>query len=100
MLGHRGANPPRIVTPPLTCLWARWWQAARSRAGFSAVQRADAPAGIAVVGTLPAAIQIETVFASSVVTTSKRPDAVRALLAFMASDDAENVKRWHGMAPA
>ncbi len=56
--------------------------------------------GIAVVGTLPAAIQIETVFASSVVTTSKRPDAVRALLAFMASDDAENVKRWHGMAPA
>lgn len=56
--------------------------------------------GIAVIGPMPAAVQITTTFSGAVCTTSSRPEAVRAMLAFMASPEAEAAKRRNGMDPA
>lgn len=56
--------------------------------------------GIALAGSLPAAVQIITTFSGAVCAASAQPDAVRRLLAFMASPDAAAAKRRHGMEPA
>jgi molybdate transport system substrate-binding protein len=56
--------------------------------------------GIEVLGPLPPDIQIVTTFSASVCAVSARADAVRALLAFMASADAAEAKRRQGMEPA
>ena len=56
--------------------------------------------GIAVVGALPASVQIVTTFSGGVCATSQHPDTSRELLAFMGSPAAEAAKRKHGMEPA
>lgn len=56
--------------------------------------------GITVLGPMPAAVQITTVFSGALCTASTQPDAVRALLAFLASPDAEAAKLRNGMEPA
>ncbi|MDR7306168.1 substrate-binding domain-containing protein [Rhodoferax saidenbachensis] len=56
--------------------------------------------GIAIVGALPAAIQITTTFSAGVCSSSTHADAVRDLLAFMASADAAEAKQRQGMEPA
>lgn len=53
--------------------------------------------GIRVVGELPDAIAIDTVFGAAVVAGSPAPQAAAALLAFMASDAAAPAKRRQGM---
>lgn len=53
--------------------------------------------GITVLGPLPPAIQLMTVFAGGVATTSTRPDAVHALLAWMASPATAAIKQRNGM---
>lgn len=53
--------------------------------------------GIDVLGPLPEAIQITTIFAGGVVAASPQPEAVRALLAFLASPATADVKRANGM---
>ncbi len=56
--------------------------------------------GLAIAGPLPPEIQITTVFSAGVAATSTRPDAVRALLAFLASPDTLAAKQRQGMDPA
>lgn len=56
--------------------------------------------GITVLGPLPDAIQINTIFSAGVCKSSTQPEAVRALLAFMASPAAAATIRRNGMAPA
>jgi len=56
--------------------------------------------GITVVGTMPPAVQIKTIFSGALCTAATQPDAVRAMLAFMASPDADAAKRRNGMEPA
>lgn len=56
--------------------------------------------GIAVLGPLPASIQLVTTFSAGLVATSAQPKAVRAMLDFMASPAAAAAKRQQGMEPA
>lgn len=68
--------------------------------GFQQLSELIHVAGIHIVGPLPAAIQIDTVFSAAVCSTSTQPDAARALIAFMASPEAADAKRRQGMDPA
>lgn len=56
--------------------------------------------GIALIGTMPQPVQIITTFSGAVCAASTRADAVRRMLAFMASPEADSAKRRHGMEPA
>lgn len=56
--------------------------------------------GIAIVGPLPAAVQINTIFSAGVCAASAQPEAARSLLDFMASAAAADTKRRHGMETA
>jgi molybdate transport system substrate-binding protein len=56
--------------------------------------------GITVIGPLPDAVQINTTFSACTGAACSQPDAVRALLAFLTSPQAQDAQRRHGMAPA
>ena len=56
--------------------------------------------GIAIVGPLPDPVQIITTFSGALCAGSSQSEAVRRMLAFMASPDADAAKRRHGMEPA
>ena len=56
--------------------------------------------GITIVGPLPPAIQITTTFSAGIGAQSKHVDVARALLAYLASPQAEDAKRQQGMEPA
>ena len=68
--------------------------------GFQQFSELKDLAGIDVLGMLPPAIQVTTVFSGAVCTTSRQPEAVREVLAFMASPRTAAIKQRHGMAPA
>ncbi|QXZ11060.1 substrate-binding domain-containing protein [Comamonas sp. Y33R10-2] len=67
--------------------------------GFQQLSELIHVAGIQIVGSLPEAIAIDTVFSAAVVTGSANADAVQRLLAFMASPEAAEAKRRQGMDP-
>lgn len=56
--------------------------------------------GIDLLGPLPDAVQITTVFSGGVASSALQPDAARALLAFLASAAAAPAKQRQGMEPA
>ena len=68
--------------------------------GFQQLSELIHVTGIQIVGALPAAIAIDTVFSAAVVTGSANADAAHQLLAFMASPTAADAKRKQGMEPA
>ena len=55
---------------------------------------------VAVIGALPDSIQIITTFSGGVCTSSSQGEAVRRMLGFMASGEADEGKRRNGMEPA
>lgn len=68
--------------------------------GFQQFSEMMNQSGIDVLGTMPPGCEIVTTFSGGLCTASARPEAVRALLAFMHSPAADNAKRRHGMEPA
>ncbi len=56
--------------------------------------------GIDVIGPMPEPIQITTTFSAGVCAGSAQAEAVRQMLAFMASPEAADAKRRNGMEPA
>jgi len=68
--------------------------------GFQQLSELIHVAGISIVGPLPTAIQITTTFSAAMTTGCTRAPDARALLDFMASNDAAPAKRRQGMAPA
>lgn len=68
--------------------------------GFQQLSELIHVQGIQIVGALPAAIAIDTVFSAAVVSGAANAEAARRLLAFMASPQAAEAKRRQGMKPA
>lgn len=68
--------------------------------GFQQLSELIHVEGITIVGPLPAAIQITTTFSAAMTTGCPRATEVRALLDFLASNDAAPAKRRQGMEPA
>ena len=68
--------------------------------GFQQFSEMASQPGIDVLGTMPPGCEIISTFTAGLCTASTRPEAVRALLAFMRSPAAADIKRRHGMQPA
>ena len=68
--------------------------------GFQQLSELIGLPGIELLGPLPEAIQINTVFSAAPCTAGAQPGAVRALLDFLVSPACDEAKRRHGMAPA
>lgn len=56
--------------------------------------------GIDVLGPLPSAVQVLTIFSAGVGVRSTQPEGARDFLAYLASDAVADIKRRHGMEPA
>lgn len=98
--GILGEIRPRIVVPPPGVPVASLVADGRAELGFQQLAELMNVPGVEVVGPLPAPVQTVTVFSGGIGANCSRPDAARALLAFMASADAADVKRHYGMDPA
>ena len=68
--------------------------------GFQQLSELIGVEGIALLGPLPPAIQITTVFSAAPGSSASQPDAASGLLAYLASGDSAETKRRHGMEPA
>jgi len=68
--------------------------------GFQQLSELMHVSGIEVVGPLPPAIQVVTVFSAAVCRTARDRDAAARFLTYLASPDASDIKRMQGMEPA
>lgn len=90
----------RIVQPPPGVPVATLVARGEVELGFQQLSELIHVQGIELLGPLPDAVRITTIFSGGVCTASTRPEAARAVLEFLASPDAAEAKRRQGMAPA
>lgn len=90
----------RIVQPPPGVPVGTLIARGEVELGFQQLSELIHVQGIELLGPLPDAVRITTIFSGGVCTVSTRPEAARAVLEFMASPDADEAKRRWGMAPA
>jgi molybdate transport system substrate-binding protein len=90
----------RLVTPPPGIPVGSLVAKGEVELGFQQLSELINLEGITVLGPLPPAIQITTTFSGGVCAASTQADAVRAMLAYMASPAAAEAKRRQGMDPA
>ncbi len=90
----------KLVTPPPGTPVGQLVASGEVALGFQQLSELMNLPGIEVLGPLPPAIQITTVFSGGVAATSQQADAVRELLDFLASPQTEGIKQANGMAPA
>ncbi len=87
----------RIVTPPPGIPVGSLVAKGEVELGFQQLSELINLPGITVLGPMPQAVQIVTTFSGGVCASSAQADAVRGMLAFMASPDAAEPKRRQGM---
>ena len=87
----------RIVVPPPGVPVGTLIANGAAEVGFQQLSELLNLPGVEVVGPLPSAIQTLTIFSGGVSANCSRPEAARALLEYMASPAASNVKLRHGM---
>ncbi|WP_255507840.1 substrate-binding domain-containing protein [Ottowia flava] len=90
----------KLVTPPPGTPVGQLVASGDVELGFQQLSELMNLPGINVLGPLPPAIQITTVFSGGVAATSQQPDAVRELLAFLASPQTQGIKQANGMETA
>ncbi len=90
----------RIVTPPPGIPVGSLVARGEVALGFQQLSEMLNLEGLSVLGPLPPAIQITTTFSAGVCASSQQAEAVRAMLAYMASPAAAEAKRRQGMDPA
>ena len=89
----------KIVTPPPGTPVGSLVASGQVALGFQQLSELIHVQGIQVVGPLPPAIAIDTIFSAAVARGSARAQDVRAFLAFMASPEVAASKRAQGMEP-
>ena len=90
----------RIVTPPPGTAVATLLARGEVALGFQQLSELLHVEGVALLGTLPAPLQMVTTFSGAVATRAVHPEEALALLAFLASEDTADTKRRQGMEPA
>jgi molybdate transport system substrate-binding protein len=98
--GINDAIRERIVTPPPGTAVGALVARGEVELGFQQLSELIHLPGIDVVGPLPAAVQVMTTFSAAVGASASQPDAARELLVYLASPEADEVKRDEGMSPA
>ena len=98
--GIAGQIADRIVTAPPGVPVGALVASGAVELGFQQLSELMHLDGIALLGPLPPEVQIVTTFSAGIATSSTRPDAARALLAFLASPATAEAKRRNGMDPA
>jgi molybdate transport system substrate-binding protein len=91
---------PRLLTPPPGVPVGSLVARGEVALGFQQLSELLHVDGIDIVGVMPQPVAIQTIFSGGIATASTQPDAVRALLDFMASPEATKAKRLQGMDPA
>ena len=87
----------KLVTPPPGTPVGALIASGEVELGFQQLSELMHLPSIDVLGPLPDAIQITTIFSGGVVAASPQPEAARALLAFLASPETAVIKRANGM---
>lgn len=90
----------KIITPPPGTPVGSLVARGQVALGFQQLSELIHVTGIAIVGPLPQAIAIDTIFSGALRQGGEREAEARALLAFMASPDTAEAKRRQGMLPA
>ena len=90
----------RIVVPPPGIPVASMVADGRAELGFQQLSELMNRPGVDVIGPLPPAIQSVTTFSGGISAVSKQIEAARALLTYLASPAASNLKQHYGMHPA
>ena len=94
------ALQPRIVQAPPGIPVGTLVACGEVALGFQQLSELMGLGGITVVGTLPEAVGITTIFSAATCTTSTQVDTLAKLFAFMAASGTEPVKLLHGMQQA
>lgn len=97
--GIADAIRSRLVQPPPGTAVGTLVASGQVEIGFQQLSELVHLSGIRVVGMLPPGIQVTTLFSGAVCAASVAPEAARAWLAFIASHEAADAKRRHGMEP-
>jgi len=90
----------RLVQSPPGTPVASLLASGRAELGFQQLSELHNEPGIELLGLLPPALAIVTTFVGAVSPHSTRADAATALLAFMTSPAAAEIKRRHGLSDA